>query len=527
MTLNTAPVSESAKRLRLLFYSLLACVTCLRLWFITSVPLSGDEAYHWEWSRRPALGYYDHPGLTAYIIRFFTAVTGGHSEFSVRVGAVFLLTGVCILTYMLASRIAADRGAGETRAIKAGFLAGVFSMFAPITAVFSVYMSTDPPLIFFWALTLWLFYKAVVTGKWKWWVGVGLAAGMALMSKFLAFLLGVGLLAFLLVDRRGRRFLATPKPYVAALCAFVVLLPFLYWNYQHGWATFVFNFVRRQPDAEFSFARVAEYVLSQSMLAVTPGIFILAVAGARKTVFRKGATHDMGSLIMALSSLAPLLYFLAVSFRRRVGFHWPAAGWIGALVLAALFWVETGERGARLKKLALWSCVGLTALAHLAVHIPASWINSSLAYPLDRSRINLSEHAERFGWHELGGRVSQVRRDLSDMSGKGAFVICDQYGLAASVAFYSPDKIETHLWSPERAHGENYRFWDDFEALKGMDAVFVSKTLGRLNSNLPSLNEGFERVAEPERLGIVAGGEEVRAFYYVRCYGFNGRKPQF
>ena len=31
--------------------------------YSTSIPISGDEAYHWEWSRHLDFGYYDHPPL--------------------------------------------------------------------------------------------------------------------------------------------------------------------------------------------------------------------------------------------------------------------------------------------------------------------------------------------------------------------------------------------------------------------------------------------------------------------------------
>jgi len=32
------------------------------------VPLTGDEAYYWEWSKHLALGYADHPPMVAYLI---------------------------------------------------------------------------------------------------------------------------------------------------------------------------------------------------------------------------------------------------------------------------------------------------------------------------------------------------------------------------------------------------------------------------------------------------------------------------
>ena len=135
-----------------------------RSWFITSLPLSGDEAYHWEWSRNLAFGYYDHPGLTAYLIRFFTWLFGRSTEFTVRLPALLALSGTAILCCLLARLAVKVSGGTEVEAERSGFLAGFLVIMIPIFAVFSVYISTDPPLIFFWTLSLYLYFKASLRG---------------------------------------------------------------------------------------------------------------------------------------------------------------------------------------------------------------------------------------------------------------------------------------------------------------------------------------------------------------------------
>jgi hypothetical protein len=41
----------------------------VRLVFAALIPLLPDEAYYWEWSRRLAPGYFDHPYGVALLIR--------------------------------------------------------------------------------------------------------------------------------------------------------------------------------------------------------------------------------------------------------------------------------------------------------------------------------------------------------------------------------------------------------------------------------------------------------------------------
>lgn len=512
------------------FFAQLAAVTAFRAWFITTLPLSGDEAYHWEWSRHLALGYYDHPGLTAYLIALSTLVFRGSSEFSVRLPAVLLLAGTAWVGFAMARRVCLDRGGTIPQAERAGLLAGFLLLVVPVFALFSVYMSTDPPVIFFATATLYAFYRACVRGRWTQWIGAGLLAGLCLLSKFLAVFLLVGLGLFMLLDPPSRRWLRRPHPYVCGAVALAVFSPFLWWNATHGWATFVFNLVRRQPEFQLRLDTAGEYILGQ-VVALSPALFVYAV-GAAGVALREGfRRRNRPALCLGLCAAVPIGYFFFDSFLRHIGPHWPTAGWAAALVWMSALWVPVqGSRLSRARRgwrvFAVVLCVLITATLHAAVHVPPSWIQRAWSYWGQPDKINTSEQSERFGWRTLGKHVEDVRNEmLGQDPSHGVFIICRQYGMAAAVAFYTPNQLPTHLWTTPKVHGENYRFWDDFRALKGQDALFVAKRASHVDGCLPGLRTSFARVADPERLPIVVDGREVRAFYLVRCYGFNGSAP--
>ncbi|HEX7977795.1 MAG TPA: hypothetical protein VF461_04290, partial [Gemmatimonadaceae bacterium] len=48
----------------------------VRLAFAARLPLFPDETYYWDWSRRLAGGYFDHPPMIAVLIRAGTALAG-------------------------------------------------------------------------------------------------------------------------------------------------------------------------------------------------------------------------------------------------------------------------------------------------------------------------------------------------------------------------------------------------------------------------------------------------------------------
>ena len=519
------------RRPRNLFAVLWSAVFLFRLWFIGSVPLSGDEVYHWEWSRHLAFGYYDHPGLTAYLIRLSTWLLGSSTEFTVRLPALLLLSGASLAGFALARDIALCSGAVRQVADKAGLLAGILFLITPIYAVFGVYISTDPPVIFFWVLSLYAFHRALWTGGWWSWIGAGAAFGLAMLSKFLAFPLVPALAVFVLLSKEHRRWLASPRPYVAGVIALAVFSPLIWWNATHEWATFMFNFVYRQEHRVFAPWYAAEFVLAQAV-ALSPGIWAFALAGLVWAFRDWRSGKNAAALYLGLSSALPLAYFFYTSLQRRVGLHWPAPAWAGLLVYLAVRWAPFADIPARAREWK-WArrSIGLAVVILVAVsaivHLPPSVFSREWSYRGAPTRINSGLQAERFGWRELGERVDAVRREMaaSDGSPRGAFLITGQYGLSSAVSFYTPGQPYAHLWSRRRTHGENYRFWDRYEELKDQDALLVAKKEDHARNALAKLRQHFESVDEPERLPVLVDGREVRAFFLVRCRRFNGVAP--
>src|SRR6516225_6943625 len=90
-------------------------VTLLRAIGAMSLPVNGDEAYYWEWSRHLAAGYVDHPPAVAYAIALFAWL--GRTPFAIR--AAFVVCGLvtAIAAGATASRLAHDQRAGAVTAL--------------------------------------------------------------------------------------------------------------------------------------------------------------------------------------------------------------------------------------------------------------------------------------------------------------------------------------------------------------------------------------------------------------------------
>ena len=325
---------------------LLSIAALIALRFVAGavLPLSADEAYYWLWSKHLAAGYYDHPPAIAFLIRAGVMLSGDTS-FGVRV--------VPLLLSIAASWFVWRAGATLLKDERAGALACLLFNLTPMVAVETMAATPDAPLIVCSAAFLWTLAKVQETQDSRWWLATGVAGGLALLSKYTAFFLGAGALAWIVFVPSARRWLLSPYPYLGAALAFVIFAPNLLWNEQHHWMTFVFQF-GRVGTGHFTPRFLAEFIGAQLLLA-TPFILVCSVLGIR----RKCAA------LVATLIVPSVAYFAIHSLHDRVQGNWPCFLYPALAVAAA------GTMLASKGKLAKWS----TRLA-----IPVAVILLALCY---------------------------------------------------------------------------------------------------------------------------------------------------
>ncbi|MFV1957065.1 MAG: ArnT family glycosyltransferase, partial [bacterium] len=250
-----------------LFWIVLGITTVIRLLYALKVPLTGDEAYFWEWSRHPALSYYDHPPLAGWILVITTAIFGS-TVAGVRIFAVVAMSLVFIIIRQMTYEIS-----GSWRMAS---LAGLLAMGIPLLEVGGILYSTDTPLILAGAFGGYFFYRAVEHGSNIAWWGLGICMGAAVMSKFLGVALPASYAGYLLLSPAHRHYLRRPGPYIAAAVTGLIFLPAIAWNAANGWATFVFNFSARLNTPGINLTDTLDYVIGQAV-AMSPMVLFFAI----------------------------------------------------------------------------------------------------------------------------------------------------------------------------------------------------------------------------------------------------------
>lgn len=291
----------------------------LRAIMAAQLPLSADEAYYWLWSLHPAAGYFDHPPMIAWLIRAGTFLFGD-TPFGVRLAGVLLSFPASWFVWRAAGLILKDKDR-----------AGLAVLFFNLTLMASVELlaaTPDMPSVVASAAFVYFLARVQQLDDRSAWLGVGIAAGLGLLSKYSMLFLGAGTLLWLIVDRDARRWLLSPWPYLGAILALAIFAPNLIWQSQNHWQTFLFQF-GRIGAGHFTLRYLGEFLAAQAGLASPLILLLMAIGLWRATRSRSDR------LMLAVLVWVGLGYFFQHALHDRVQGNWPCFLYPALAILAA------------------------------------------------------------------------------------------------------------------------------------------------------------------------------------------------
>jgi 4-amino-4-deoxy-L-arabinose transferase-like glycosyltransferase len=410
-------------------------LTVLRLILAATLPLAPDEAYYWLWSQHLQPGYYDHPPMVALFIRIGTCLFGA-SPLGIRLLGPLAAAGGSLLLWRAAEDICPNRHAGL-------IAAGLFNA-SVIAGAGAILMTPDTPLILFWTATIAALGRLLATRDPRWWLAIGVSAGLALLSKYTAALLLAGIGLWLLTTRDGRRALATLWPWAGLGLAFIVFGPNLVWNHAHGWVSY---FKQGGRVAAFDPARslqfLAELVFGQIAL-VTPISFALMAAGIWRLIRARNA---VAGLLLWLT-LLPAAIFLENTIAERVQANWPAIITPAACIAAACLPEAVLRRW-------LKPALACGFLLTLLVYAQAATALFPLSPNHDPTALQLS------GWGDLSNQVAAHH---------AGFMTSNDYATSAELAYHAPAGTVVAGFEP-RWHYFNFGPGD----LAGKSGILVTR----------------------------------------------------
>lgn len=359
-----------------------------------------SDARHLDW------GYVCYPPLTPFIERIGLNLFG-LSLVSLRLFSVIAQAVVIFVTGLMARDLGGNRMAQVATALSVG-LSGV-----PLFEATEFQYTSFSYL--WWVLVCWFVIRLLKTENPRWWVAIGAAIGLELLTKYSVVFFVAGLLAGLAFTRARRHF-ATPWFWAGVGIALVLFLPNILWLIHHDFVSY--RFLQHIHTRDVGEGRAEGYWQKQFLSDANPFAMPLWIAGL--IAFLSSRRYR----VLAWMYFVPVLYFwigkgrfyyvaeaypVLLAMGSAVIFTWLAArpAWARRTVVTVFFF-------------GLFAC-GAVAAARV---VPIASSGPLRDYALKHN----GDLDEEFGWNDLVRTVASIRDSLPPEQREHLGITTGNYG---------------------------------------------------------------------------------------------------
>jgi 4-amino-4-deoxy-L-arabinose transferase-like glycosyltransferase len=411
----------------------------------------GDELYFLACGEHLDWGYVDQPPLVA-VVAWLVRHTLGTSLLAMRLPSALAGAALVVLTGLLAREMGGGRFAMGLSAV-ASALAFVY-----VVMHYLFTMNAFEPL--FSTGCAYVVVRIVKTGNQRLWLAFGAIAGLGLQNKYSMAVFACALAAGVLLSPERRAFVR-PWIWLGGALAFLIFLPNLVWNVQHGWPFFELMRNIRASGRDVVLGPV-DYVAHQ-VLNMNPANLPVWLAGLGWLLFsaRGRPFRPLGWAFLVMLATFVITkgkdYYLAPAFATLF-----AAGAVG---------IESFTQVGRRR----WLRPALVALQapmliFLPLGLPILPVDRLIAYQerlgltlpateKAHARAALPHHfAWQFGWDEMVAAVAAAYHAMPPDEQARVAIIGNDYGQSGAVDLLGPKyglrlkALGTHqsywLWGP-------------------------------------------------------------------------------
>jgi 4-amino-4-deoxy-L-arabinose transferase-like glycosyltransferase len=414
----------------------------------------------WQW------GYFKHPPLPSWLAELAYQLSGGH------VWGVYLVAQLSVaLCFWSVWRLGRELLPPRVALLGALLLEASWNYnFA------STEFNNNVGLYPFWTLAILMAYWALTDGRHRFWIGAGVALGLALLAKYTAVVLVGAMVLFLLLEPAARVHWRRPGPYLTMLAASAVFLPHVLWAASQGFPAIRFALDRTQGAGHLvDHLRYPLSFAGEQLLSLLPTAIVLAAVVRRRIQLRPLSPQErlhrnfLCAMVLGPFALCVLISaWKALRLRAAYGSQlWPYAG----LLVLYCFRLQGSRRAWR----HAWMALALIAVALFGVS--AVRIVAGPQLQQKPSRVH-------FGGRLLAEQVEQIWQSRFH---RPLPVAAGEWWLAGNVALYGPSRA--HVWGgsdPDLSDfGPHYAAWLSDASLRATGGVVLWND-ARLGGKLPA-----------------------------------------
>jgi hypothetical protein len=365
-----------------------------------------SDAQHLDW------GFVPYPPLTSALelvaFKLFGLSLVGLRLFSVLAQVVVIL---------VSGLMARDLGGGRLAQVFTAIAVGLSP--APMgNATMFQYSSFD---MLWWVLIAWSVIRLLRDDDPRWWVAIGLFAGLGLQTKYsIAFLLVGVLVGVVLTD--ARRYLASGWLWAGVVVALLVFAPNLVWLAKHDFISY--RFLQGIHARDVNQGRADGFLRDQFL--INANLFAAPVWLAGLVGYFRTRRYRM----LAWMYVVPLLLFLLLRGR----FYYVSSTYPMLLAMGSVIgerWLRTLHPAWRVATAALmFSGVAAIGIYAALIIMPMTSSGPLRDFALKRN----NDLREKVGWNQLVTRVAAIRDALSAEQQADLGIVVGNYGEQGAIA---------------------------------------------------------------------------------------------
>lgn len=446
--------------------------------------LYGDEAQYWTWAKTLDWGYYSKPPVVAWLIALTTSLFGD-SAFAIRLSSPFLHCGTALLLYAIGARYINAR---------VGMWASITYATLPAVTLSATIVSTDPALLFFWALGLYGLLRAEEDNRLRWWLLTGVAAGLGGLSKYNMLFFGASAALYFYWQGTFYTQLKNKRLWAGVLTAIAIYIPNFIWNAQHGFVSYLHTGDNAEGEG----------------LGINP-LQLLEFIGAQFGVFGPVLCVVLGIVLFQKNTrwkafIIPMLAaIVGISLLSRAHANWAAPIYIAATLWVVSFLIETNR--------VHWLKISL------AIHLIAALLFYNFQPLVKMSGVELTRKTDPFrrlkGQQELGEATQQLRKKFPN-----AKIISEERRVVATLMYYlrkGNNPAEVYKWNADGKVHDHYDLVSDMNSAKGHDFLMISRT-----DDPRKFNPYFVRKQRLKPIAIEINKDYTLTYQVYLLEGFKG-----
>ncbi|NDF12328.1 MAG: phospholipid carrier-dependent glycosyltransferase [Proteobacteria bacterium] len=459
--------------------------------------LYADEAQYWVWSKDVAWGYYSKPPVIAWLI-YSTATWCGDSAFCIKFSSPILHFLTSLIVYAIGARLFRDPKIATWSAITYATL--------PAVTVSASIISTDVPLLFFWAMATYFFIRGMQDFHINWWVLMGIAIGFGMLSKYNMIMFFPSLVLYFLMSKNNRVYLISLKLWLSAAIAGLIYIPNFLWNARNRFVSYEHTKANANIHSLTLYPKELLEFLGSQLGVFGPIVFLVLLY---ILIFKLPRLFKRDENRMLIAFIIPMLFtILTVSILSRAHANWAAPIYIPATVLVVSWLIQSNK----------------TFILYLSLflHITATLVFYNFDPTVKALGIQLNHKTDPFrrirGWDKIGEEVKHYQSEYQD-----AQLLSNERKIVATLMYELRDAkghpAKVYKWNADHKTQDHFDLTRDAIHAPGKNFLLVTRSDREDVAKIEQYFESSDMVGVAE-VPLYPGYKLHYGIYYLQ--GFKG-----